>query len=185
MTTTTITKVKRPSRYGLVKHARTVAEFAPKAVVSYVEYSEYYPDPKHELHYRHMWVSSYKVVINEEIIPEGWKYLASGVSRDAYLGPDGVVYKFPKRDWGSEACQNEYRIWQEKRAKAKAQGVHLARCFWHEAHKVLAMEYCPKARDYDHNSDYAKISGLGLYDIHNQNVWIDSRGRLVMVDYAS
>lgn len=185
MTTNTIAKAKRPSRYGLVKHAKTVAQFAPKAVIAYVEYSLYYPDPKDPNHHKHQWSMSYKVMTNEEILPEGWKYLASGVSRDAYLGPDNVVYKFPKRGFGAQACESEYNTWIAKRAKAKAQGIHLARCFWHEAHKVLAMEYCPKARDFDYNTDYTKISGLGLYDIHDQNVWIDSRGRLVMVDYAS
>lgn len=35
-----------------------------------------------------------------EVLPEGWKYLGRGISREAYLSPEGVVYKIIRRDEG-------------------------------------------------------------------------------------
>ena len=168
---------KKQKRYGLKKHAMTIRSIMDSGLDFHrVEWSDLESKGWH---------------CKEETfdLPEGWTFLGNGWSRRAVLGPDGKVYKVGIN--GGEYCsEDEARIWQDKHKKAKSLGVHLARCYWHEDAQVLTMEYCPKARDLDDNRDWwrgdsrREFNQLGISDCHNNNVWIDTKGRKVAVDYA-
>lgn len=170
---------------GSVQHARVVASIPIEWYE--VEYSHLRPKD----HYYHK-MKDRKVVFDQTNVPQGYKYLGNGASRMAFLGPDGVVYKRPYEEgkWGANHaisnCMQEQALYRAKWREFRAKGVHLARCRWFPSVKVLAMEFLPKAKDYDTLPNvYSILQSLGIWDVHGGNVWIDDKDRLVLVDYAS
>lgn len=157
---------------------------------SYVlRYSRYFPE---QSFYHKRLSESY--VIEEALVnlPEGWKYLGSGWSRDAFLGPDGVVYKVA-RNFGLSrarsqalACSySEAKTYKEKHQLAWEHGFRLAECKLLN-NSVIAMEYVSKSGR--HQLDWEIMMQLeiilGLADLHSDNCWLDEDGIPTIIDYA-
>lgn len=91
----------------------------------------------------------------EPKIPAGWKYLASGISRRAYLSPTGVVYKVQK-DPGSDYQGNkgEHATAEKVRRSGSVKGAYIPRTALYEVPGswVIALEYMPGIRG-DHHWD--------------------------------
>lgn len=127
-------------------------------------------------------------------LPEGWQYLGSGWSRDAFLGPDGVVYKVARgvdRSWQrTRALQCSYaeaRCYKEKAAKAAALGWRLAASRILN-NSVIAMEYV-KPHPTDQFIEWQEMlrieRELGFGDLHSGNCWKDINGIPTIIDYAA
>jgi hypothetical protein len=170
---------------GSVEHARTVASI--RITWYEVRYSVY--DPTDRWYHKR---ETAQTRFDEDNVPEGFKYLGHGASRMAFLGPDGVVYKRPyggdewDRDHSIRNCVSEHQFYRSRWKDFRAAGVYLAPCRWFPSVSVLAMKFVPKAKPYHVRNDvYAILQKLNIWDIHDGNVWIDDRDRLVLVDYAS
>ena len=130
-----------------------------------------------------------EVILN---IPDGWKYLGSGWSRDAFLGPDGVVYKvarsgrYQSRSTALNCSRSEAKFYKANCEKARSIGLRLAACRLLN-NSVLAMEYVP--HDKTKTVVWADITKaeihLGLSDLHTGNVAMDENGVLTIIDYAA
>ena len=135
----------------------------------------------------------YEYCIDEAIanLPEGWTYLGSGWSRDAFLGPDGVVYKVTRRcsdgspNASARQCSlREIGYYQKHAEKAKRFGYRLAACRLLN-NSVVAMEYVKKAKSLTW-TEFSEVSGkMGLSDLHDDNVWRDENGVITFIDYAA
>jgi len=56
-------------------------------------------------------------------MPDGWGYVGTGTFREAYLSPDGVVYKVPRAPSFSEHNRREHENYLEiRRRKLKYKG---------------------------------------------------------------
>jgi len=84
-----------------------------------------------------------------EGMPEGWKFLGSGCSREAFLSPDGVVYKREPHTAGMVSTNNANEYAFYKSNSETIAGFRLAACYLWE-NNVLAMEY---AKDDGSNVD--------------------------------
>jgi hypothetical protein len=171
---------------GSITHAKVIASIP--IFWETRRYSVYCPASL----YRHRRIEEIQVV-DIDYIPEGYKYLGHGVSRMAFLGPDGVVYKRPYEqpdnygyNYSVNNCVNEAKFYGYNWERFREAGIYLVPCRWFSSVKVLAMEHVDKAKEFDTVPDvFARLSGLGIWDIHRGNVWIDSKDRLVLVDYAN
>lgn len=74
---------------------------------------------------------------NEDVPNDSWTFLGSGCFRNAYLGPDGVVYK---REHTSADCnRGEAKMYAEHKDNPAFEGFRLAACTLYG--EVLAMEF--------------------------------------------
>lgn len=133
-------------------------------------------------------------------IPEGWKYLAAGVSRRAYLSPSGVVYKVqrnPESDY--QGNKGEHETAERVRKSGSVRGAYIPKTSLYEVPGswVIALEYmngirgdqhweqCANAAYYGKGKCSCMFPGavrcalairrelqnkLGLTDLHNENV---------------
>lgn len=138
-----------------------------------------------------------------EVLPEGWTFLGAGISRVAFLAPDGFVYKIPhyllnedhtggKHDNFEDFRHtnfNEamtYAVFGEKIA-SEHPGYRLARSEYLYDIDVQVMEYverdeirCLKF------GDTRLFESYGITDLHGGNVWVSAKdGAVVCVDYAA
>lgn len=145
----------------------------------------------------------------EPTVPDGWKFLAAGVSRRAYLSPTGVVYKV-QRDPGSDYQGNkgEHETAERVRKSGEVRGAYIPRTALYEVPGswVIALEYMHGVRGDWHWETYCYPGGkcgcgfpgyrrcasaikrelqskLGLTDLHNENVlWVPSQRVWAVVD---
>lgn len=128
----------------------------------------------------------------EENVPDGWKYLGCGVSRVAYLGPDGMVYKV-----GNRQCN-------DSEAKAAAwfkdkfgpiPGTLIPDFIHHDEvgtpqQSVIETVYLPPDETYD-SEDMSrrrrwfirKLMKCGLTDSHGMNIYF-YRNLITCVDWG-
>lgn len=74
-----------------------------------------------------------------EDAPEGFKFLGSGCYRNAYLGPDGVVYKREHTADDAVCNRGEVKMYEEHKDNPTFEGFRLAACTLYG--EVLAMEF--------------------------------------------
>lgn len=127
-------------------------------------------------------------------LPDGWKYLGSGWSRDAFLGPDGVVYKVARgvgrskqRTRALQCSYSEARCYREKAEKVAALGWRLAASRLLN-NSVVAMEYVephPTDQFIDWKDMLIIERELGFGDLHSGNCWKDVNGIKTIIDYAA
>jgi len=140
----------------------------------------------------------------EKRSPRGFKFLGAGWSRNAFLGPDGFVYKKPKQYDGEGgtikygiACNKSeaerFRVMSDSLKEAGYDKVRLAKCRLFKSVNVLAMEYVQGIKEDWNWTEMNKLNQshginglyrLGLDDLHTGNAFLDSNGVLVIIDYA-
>lgn len=133
-----------------------------------------------------------------------WKRLGYGVSRQVYLGPDGVVYKVSKMgDWANQWEHDNSIKLRKRQAKLEFK---IPRTSLYLNGKVLCMEYVEKSptkrvnmyckKCFTAHSDWgacgnlrcnerlSRVSNeeLDLYDYHYNNVVIDKNGDTWAID---
>lgn len=131
--------------------------------------------------------------VGSEDAPEGFEFLGAGCSRDAFLGPDGVVYKYGST-YANECEADNYKYILPN----MPDGWTLAPSTYY-ACGVLAMECVRGMIDNEYHNDDEEcicsgrciqdtISELtratGLYDIHDENYFVRPDGVRVLIDYA-
>lgn len=160
------------SRLGSIAHARTIAAYRPDQVA--IKYSDLVT--KNEYVYEYLWD-----VWNA---PEGFEFLGAGWSRMVFQGPDGVAYKVPKNRHGRDANNREATTRSSWWKALKAKGVHMPRCRYFKSVGVSAMELCVKTAEADYQFQRVIEGITGLGDMHEENVYVDQKGRVVVVDFA-
>ena len=124
----------------------------------------------------------------------GFYYLAEGISRVAYLGPDDFVYKVEIDGFGTN--EDEYHWFEELMQIGVPEGWDFAKCDLID--HVLVMEYIPGDEPYAHYAEEeCNCSGrciideygdlrdhTGLWDMHSGNFRIRD-GVKVLIDYAA
>lgn len=130
--------------------------------------------------------------------PEGWTYLNHGVSRAAYLGPDGVVYKVQHYYGGDE----NYYLGQSNSGEADTlrkhfltklpRGCRLPRFTYYEldGRGVMVMEYFKKLlNQVPHSSPERSVlesplralrAVLRLEDLYGVNLAVDTERELLV-----
>lgn len=130
--------------------------------------------------------------------PEGWTYLNHGVSRAAYLGPDGVVYKV-QHYYGRDAS---YYLGQSNSGEAETlrkhfltklpKGCRLPRFTYYEldGRGVMVMEYFRKLFNQviTSHKEYGKYASplddlrrtLRLEDLYGANLAVDTERELLV-----
>lgn len=129
--------------------------------------------------------------------PEGWKRLGAGVSRVAFLSPEGVVYKVQRyygEQWGQSNEREDQNI-KEHRLRKLPEGCRLPR--WHfyrlDGRGVMAMEAFAKllndVEEYTEERMRMDIivfrlqKALRSFDLHSHNVAVEEdTGILVPID---
>ena len=134
-------------------------------------------------------------------IPKGWEELGSGISRTAYLGPDGVVYK----------CGEDYANLNDARTSARCRKMNMPKGwriplvhyfgnvtvkeYPEDDFSVIAMEHgkgghkrecwkknCPRRYCSCKDAEFAE-SYFGLTDIHEGN-FTNYRGIKTIIDFG-
>ncbi|WNN94817.1 hypothetical protein SEA_PHREDRICK_264 [Streptomyces phage Phredrick] len=147
--------------------------------------------------------------IEKPELPEGWKFLAAGVSRRAYLSPSGVVYKVqrnPESDY--QGNKGEHETAERVRKSGDVRGAYIPRTSLYKVPGswVIALEYMNGIRGDEHWEMYCYPgercrcafpgyvrcasaikrelqNKLGLSDLHNENVlWVPSQRVWAVVD---
>lgn len=142
---------------------------------------------------------------------EGWAFLGAGCSRNAYLSPEGVVYKVGDGEANRLEVRNSHRLraragkselWRIPRAN-----IHHVRNTsaetWPASRYVVAMEFVPSSDRSFHcakwfGSDYAKCNCgqtpcidehrqvarrmFGISDLHDENVIVGQDGKFWIID---
>jgi hypothetical protein len=122
---------------------------------------------------------------------DGWKLLGEGCSRSAFLSPAGIVYKICHY---SDDVANHAEIKNYKMLKScTLKYCRIAETTMYEvdARAVIAMEYihindiysCSEEDLFSIKHELYVIAKI--YDIHEENVGIDSDGTFVVFDYAN
>lgn len=82
--------------------------------------------------------------LSGEVLPPGWRLLATGSTRTVYLGPDGVVYKVENGSMDSEdANRTEFETFETMRSTSLPPGWRLApsNLYVVDDKPILAMEH--------------------------------------------
>lgn len=139
------------------------------------------------------WITAYR----ERMHVPYFELLGNGWSRDAYLGPDGVVYKVARGAADRNLSPVERKAYQRRLVcseseamfykssaeKISESGFRLAACRMLD--DVLAMEYVKRFGHVNDWNDIATIEEkLGVDDMHPGNVWKDENGVITLIDYA-
>jgi hypothetical protein len=151
---------------------------------------------------------------DDEAVPSGWEFIGSGVTRSAYLGPDGIVYK----------VAHSWPVWNITEAKwmkllrnapdlvplgvtTPHTTLWKTRQINKEQHNVLAMDYIAKTQEvecaYDHFDTLPKrcnckpegrmCFGLllqhlyesGIEDMFPENVHYAADGKFYLIDLGA
>jgi len=137
-------------------------------------------------------------------LPNGWLFLGAGAYRTALLAPDGFVYKVQHNtdsNWQENTMEwDQFQMWGAE-VKAISNGVvHLAKCieFFTDSN-VLVMEYEPCAAnvmwfDFCWEERWCDvevekivnsiINVTEITDLHSGNMYFNTRGEVVIVDYT-
>ncbi|WMI33864.1 serine/threonine kinase [Streptomyces phage Patelgo] len=196
-------------------YARRAFEYHAEMVAEYKREQEeirngavvYWPLPNPgplEVHY------PYGPNVAEPTVPDGWKFLAAGISRRAYLAPSGVVYKVmktPGTDY--QGNKGEHETAERVRRSGQVKGAIIPRTALYKVPGcyVIALEFMDGKREdrhWDMGCYYKCIcafpgsprcsskiraeleSKLGLYDLHSQNVlWVPSQRAWAVVDLGN
>ncbi|QZE11360.1 hypothetical protein SEA_FORREST_257 [Streptomyces phage Forrest] len=147
----------------------------------------------------------------EPELMEGWRYLASGVSRSAYLAPSGVVYKVMKTPGATyQGNKEEHETAERARRSGSVKGAYIPRTTLWEVPGcyVIAIEFMDGIREDKHwemncwgGKCYCYFPGaprcasrirdelqykLGLTDLHSHNVlWVPSQRAWAVVDLGN
>ena len=149
-------------------------------------------------------------IAEPELMP-GWRYLAAGVSRRAYLAPSGVVYKVMKSPGSSyQGNKEEHATAERARRSGSVKGAYIPRTYIWEVPgcAVIAIEFMDGIREDKHweagcwggkclcafpgsprctsriRSELQ--SKLGLTDLHSHNVlWVPSQRAWAVVDLGN
>lgn len=148
--------------------------------------------------------SNYDEETDTYALPEGWLFLGAGAYRTAILAPDGYVYKVQHdtdNHWQENTMEwEQFHLWGAE-VKALSNGVvRLAKCIeLFTDSNVLVMEYEPCAANvlwYGFGWDefwcdpsvkemMTSISNnTDITDIHAGNVYFNTQGEVVIVDYT-
>lgn len=118
------------------------------------------------------------------IMPQGWTYLGSGMFRDAFLGPDGWVYKIGN-DWSNEReVFNSVALMLESDSSIMfpyAEDVwdfYIIRCEYISG-ETPSNDYRIMSRLEKH---IANVSNYRLNDVHAGNILLLPEGTPVMID---
>lgn len=137
-------------------------------------------------------------------LPEGWSFVGAGAYRTAFLGPDGYVYKVQHSTeelWDENQLEwLQFELWGAE-VKALSNGIiRLAKCveYFYDSN-VLVMEYEPRAANVtwmgwcweeffcDSSVEKALHSisiNTDITDLHSDNVYFNTQGEIVIVDYT-
>ena len=128
----------------------------------------------------------------------GFAHAGMGAYRNAYIGPDGNIYKVDRnKDAGKTMTGYNYSEWA---GICEAQNiiplpissgaiVRLAQSQMYQVGKwfILCQEYVPNGSEYTYLSgyDYRAIQDwFGVEDLHAGNYRVDDAGDIVIVDYG-
>lgn len=140
--------------------------------------------------------------------PEGWQFLGSGMYRNAFLSPSGVVYKVEKNECLGYGQDNygEYCNWLTASTRKFPEDVRLPAMTFYSISEsedsfgrtvhggVIAMEYvdggtvrsCGAHVKYRYYNSQDRLYSIGMADIHDENVMYDKTGdKLVLVDIGA
>jgi hypothetical protein len=147
--------------------------------------------------------------VEEPTIPAGWKFLAAGISRRAYLAPSGVVYKVMKTVGATyQGNASEHETAERCRRSGSVKGAILPRTALYKVPgcSVIALEFMDGIREDKHwDKCWGKCSCAfpgsprcavkirediqrvwGLTDLHSQNVlWVPSQRAWAVVDMGN
>jgi hypothetical protein len=126
-------------------------------------------------------------------VPEGWKFLGNGDSREAYLGPDRMVYKVPRLDF-EQSEQEHARVWRIRRTKLP-EWLVIPKVYFHSPTGISVMEYmegkmpgwcwgecsCGTPVCWLKRLTWIEAN-LSVYDVHTENVLILADGRIAIID---
>lgn len=136
------------------------------------------------------WIEIHEVY-DGMILPEGWKFLGAGISRHAFLGPDGWVYKIGSEYSNTREVETSQILFLESdSALAFPYAERVTDDF-----SIIRCEYVPgefedsgcyytnewKSMNRHIETLTEDVLGYGMYDIHNGNVcFVD--GTPVLID---
>lgn len=131
------------------------------------------------------------------LIPSGWEFLGQGSTRNAYRGPDGIVYKLAHdsdNDWNEIEAEQARRFRGRKELTRLETVIPPTRLWWVGDDNVLAMGYAEGIRlacasRIDEPCDcrywgerriccqllYDKLDAMGIPDMFYENVIYDGR----------
>lgn len=154
---------------------------------------------------------AYGPEMEEPKVPDGWRFLAAGISRRAYLSPTGVVYKV-QRDPAStyQGNKGEHETAQKIRKSCDVKGAYipLTELYKVPGSWVIALEFmdgvrsAPQWEHCTYNNYYGRkctcmfpgsvrcagkirkeLTRLGLSDLHSENVlWVPKQRVWAVVD---
>lgn len=165
-----------------------------------IYYPAYHPGTL-EVHY------PYGPNIEEPKLSDGWRFLAAGISRRAYLSPSGVVYKVMKTTGSTyQGNKEEHETAERVRRSGSVKGAYIPRTHLYKVPGcyVIAIEFMDGIREDSHWNQgcYFKCicafpgsprcstrireeleSKLGLSDLHSHNVlWVPKQRKWAVVD---
>lgn len=150
--------------------------------------------------------------VQEPTLPEGWKFLASGISRRAYLAPSGVVYKVQRNPESEyQGNKGEHETAEKVRRSGNVRGAYIPRTALYKVPGswVIALEFMDGIRgdrhwdECEYNRYYSRKctcffpgavrcaseirkelqNKLGLSDLHSENVlWVPKQRVWAVVD---
>lgn len=124
--------------------------------------------------------------------PEGWLFLGEGTSREAYRGPDNMVYKVPRHNF--DQSEEEHRVVWELKRTSLPEWLVIPKVYFHSATGISVMEYMDGIRPMWCGRDCECVgmcvmekvnwisNKLGLIDMHLGNLIVLKDGRLAIID---
>jgi hypothetical protein len=143
----------------------------------------------------------------EDIVPSGWKYIGAGITRSAYLGPDGFVYKVAHA-WDYWNI-NEARAMRNFRTDPFLASIDVttprATLWTVEGGKVLALDYIDKAGEVECDYNYLDrekapcscgaspcygelmqtLYEYGIADMFPENIHLAADGKYYLIDLGA
>lgn len=133
-------------------------------------------------------------------LSNGWSLVGEGASRNAWLGPDGIVYKVCYEE-SNEIEYENVKKWKKKKlppefkipdatlymnsrviampfvkvSKSKRYDSHGKDWRWHDENSCTRLR-CPKRLNNE-------LEGMGYQDFHTKNVLIDDAGKFWIIDF--
>lgn len=134
-----------------------------------------------------------------KVMPRGWRYLGSGISRTVYLGPDRIAYKVSPQDAGANKLEHK----KAKQLRKKEIEFQIPETELYLGGRVLAMEFVERSKtrryyygcDCEGDDDCFRLrcayrveaafnKQTRLIDFHSGNCMIGKDGRYYVVDLA-
>lgn len=137
-------------------------------------------------------------------VPNGWQFAGMGAYRVCLVGPDGNVYKVmhdSDNDWQENTMEWEgYSLWSSRVMELSNNVIRLAKPVeFYTDSNVLVMEYEPCAanvmwmgfgwEDFYCSNEVREMLNLiqaetDITDLHSGNVYFNTQGEVVIVDYT-